>query len=335
MRTRITVQESGRADKLLAEELDVSRGYVQKLIKKRGVKIGHKILLKPSHNLNEGDILTVSKNVVKKMKQEMSALDNLVPEKLEFEVVYEDENILVANKPSGMVVHPCHACPSGTLLNGVLHYLYSTAKASKLEEPPRPVNRIDKDTSGLVVIAKSGESHLMISKQFEDRKVEKWYQGIVFGDFRELPVTLADAKRVGSVYKKEKNSVEYGTWLTRSRIDRRRVVVADSGRWALSRFTPVRISKGELPRSWLKIQIMTGRTHQIRAQLKSLGFSLVGDPMYSNKRYQALSKSLFGKAKKPERLLLHSWKLTLGLTDGKQHTFEAKVPNIFKVVYEA
>ena len=368
MQTRVVAQNSGRADSVLAELVDVSRGYIQKLIKKKGVKVNGKTLSKPSSGVAEGDILVISKNVVKGIEGEKIALDKLLPEKIDFKIVYEDKDVLIVDKPSGLVVHPAHACPSGTLLNGVLYYLRSIPPEAGREpargalkeneqtvtvELPKPVNRIDKDTSGLVVIAKNESAHLALSKQFENRKVEKWYQAIVFGDFSEVTKPVDLVEKYGVNYAKEGKTVEFGTWLNRSHIDRRRVVVADSGRWALSRFTPIKINKIEMPvkvgnafirppktyqeepKSWLKIQILTGRTHQIRAQLKSLGFTLVGDPMYSNKRYKALSSSLFEKVGESARLLLHSWKLTLCLPDGKPHTFEAKIPEVFKRVYEA
>jgi|GEM_PF-1112276 len=353
MKTRFVANNNGRADSILAEELDVSRGYTQKLIKNKGLKIQGKTAAKPSVTVLEGDILVISKNVVAKLEHVKEVYSRLTPEKIDFKIVYEDNDVLVVDKPSGLVVHPAHACPSGTLLNGVLYYLQPEESKEEVELP-KPVNRIDKDTSGLVVIAKNESAHLILSKQFEDRKVEKWYQAIVFGDFTKAEAPHAPVvEENGIKYSKEGKSVEYGTWLNRSRMDRRRVVVADSGRWALSRFIPVSVHKADVetkpvkweknfpkaprqePKTWLKVQILTGRTHQIRAQLKSLGFGLIGDPMYTSKRHIVLSNSLFEKIGEPTRLLLHSWKLTLRLPSGALQTFEAEVPKVFNRVYEA
>lgn len=337
MISKVTLQNSGRLDALLAESTGLSRGLIQKLIACGGVKMKGAKALKPSQRVAEGEIVYLSKKTLDKIRSEANAFEKLTPEKINFDVAYEDQDILVVNKPVGLVVHPAHACPSGTLLNGVAYYLKINEESKYL---PRPINRIDKDTSGLVLIAKTEKGHTILSRQFENRKVEKRYKAVVFGDFRtaNCPNAFAEKNEV-SFKKDEKGLVDYGTFLARSKLDRRRVVVAKEGRWALSRFRVEKVSArpaktSSEPLSLLEIQILTGRTHQIRAQLKSLGFTIVGDPMYSNKRFSAQSKQLFEGLRAKPRMLLHSWRINVSSAEGKPLMLEAPLPKLFQDVLE-
>lgn len=333
---KIEAKKNGRADVVLAEETGFARSFVQKLIAKGGVKIAGNTVKKPSAKVSAGDNVYVSRKLTKCIQAEEFAYKKIGPEPISFGIVYEDEGLLVVDKPVGLVVHPAHACPSGTLLNGVVHYL-GLKENSTDSYFPKPINRIDKDTSGLVLIAKTEECYAYMSRQFRERTVEKQYKVVVFGDFATACVSSAFAEKFGVLFDKKKDGqIDFGTWVNRSRVDRRRTVVSAGGRWALSKFylekTKEIKSIGERL-SLVRVEIFTGRTHQIRAQFKALGFNIVGDPMYSNKRYKKVAESLFSAVNVSPRMLLHSWKIGIKIPGGKKMTFTANIPQNFQDVF--
>jgi len=222
---------------------------------------------------------------------------NVIPENIEIEILYEDKDLIAVNKPEGMVVHPASGNASGTLVNALL-YRYKHLKNVGDKIRTGLINRIDKDTSGIVLVGKTNRALWFYSRQFANREIEKTYLAVVKGDF---------SKRVHG-----NNQLKVSNYLARNPKNRTKfaVVAPGEGRLAISRFKLIDIS---IDRSYslLEVNIETGRTHQIRVQLSALGYPVVGDKVYSNV--------------KNNRLLLHAYKIKLTLLNGSYHEIEAQV----------
>jgi 23S rRNA pseudouridine1911/1915/1917 synthase len=285
------VDESGageRADRYLGRCVGVaSRSQLQTrlaelLINGRAVK--------PSTRLNMGDHVTV----VLRPAPALVAL----PEPLPLDVLHEDDDVIVIDKPSGMVVHPGSGNRSGTLVNALL-YRYRDFGA-RFPESPRPgiVHRLDKDTSGVIVVAKHAAAHAELARQFSERTVGKLYTAWVAG--RPVPAV--------------------GRIVTRLRRDPRNPlriqVSAETGKRAVTRY---RVRKTVDTASLLALRPVTGRTHQLRVHMRSLGHPILGDPLYA------------GRAKgSAPRLLLHAHRLAIVLPgSGQRMVFEAPLPSGF------
>lgn len=248
---KIEVEDSSdRLDVFLSEELnDISRTKIQKLIKGGDVKVNGK-KEKSSYLVQEGDIINIT--IAEEEEPEIRA------ENLNLDVLYEDENIAIVNKPQNMVVHPAPGHYSGTLVNGLL---FQIKQLSNLNGEIRPgiVHRLDKGTSGLLVIAKDNESHEYLSKQFKDRTVLREYIALVYGEI----------------------SIEGDTILApigRHPVHRQKMAVIEGGREAISHYEVLdRFDKYTL----VKVRLETGRTHQIRVHLNHINYPIVGDPIYS------------------------------------------------------
>ena len=242
---------------------------------------------KPSTRLNRGDRVMV----LLRSAPAMAAL----PEPLDLDVLYEDDDVVVIDKPSGMVVHPGSGNRSGTVVNALL-YRYRDF-GERFPDTPRPgiVHRLDKDTSGVMVVARHAAAHACLARQFSDRRVGKLYLAWVAG--RPVPASGRIATR-----------------LRRDPGNPLRVrVSSDSGKLAVTRYR-VRASAGGA--SLMALRPLTGRTHQLRVHLRSLGHPILGDPLYA------------GRAKgTAPRLLLHAFRLAIVLPGGTERTvFEAPVP---------
>ena len=206
------------------------------------------------------------------------------PENIPIEVVFEDEHLIVVNKPAGMVVHPAPGSETGTLVNALLHHCGDSLSGIGGQKRPGIVHRIDKDTSGLLVVAKSDAAHQGLAAQFADHSMERAYQAICWG----LPSAMDPRlKGINGVRFEPGNVVRISGNIARHRTDRKRMcVVQDSGKHAITRlkversFGPELKPVAALVRCWLE----TGRTHQIRAHMSYIGHALVGDQTYGGKR---------------------------------------------------
>jgi len=240
-----------RLDKFLAKKHeDFSRSYIQKLIDEEYVKVNNKNI-KKSYILKQRDIVEV-------YEKENEKLD-LEPYKIELNIIYEDENIIVINKPAGLLVHPSPHEKKKTLVNALLYY---TDDLSGIGGVIRPgiVHRLDKNTSGAIVVAKDDKSHKNLSKQFKKRNTKKIYKAIVDGKFK---------------YKDGKIDAPIG----RDPSNRTRMAVTKkNSKRAVTYFEVLKKTENY---SYVKLKIETGRTHQIRVHLAYLGYPIIGDQKYA------------------------------------------------------
>lgn len=280
-----------RADVFLSENLQITRSAVKKLFQSGNVLINGK-QAKPSQEINESDVLSVTiPDAVEYAAK---------PEDIPLDIVYEDEDIAVVNKPQGMTVHMGNGNIDGTLVNALL---YRLDKLSGINGVIRPgiVHRIDKDTSGLLVVAKNDAAHLSLSKQIEEKTCKRTYLGLLEGNLKE-------------------NSGTVTTYIGRDPNDRIKMAVVspEKGKLAITDFEVLKRYKEGY--TLCKFDLHTGRTHQIRVHAKYLMHPVVGDPVYGIKKQKF---KLNGQ-------LLHAWKLRLTHPKtGAVMTFEAPLPDYF------
>ncbi|MGH1831834.1 RluA family pseudouridine synthase [Enterococcus gilvus] len=285
----IVKEEKGRIDKVLNERLtDYSRSQIQQWIKEQYVSIDGKVI-KANYKVSAGDHVLIEIPVPETL--------DLVPENMNLEIVYEDEDVVVVNKPQGMVVHPSAGHPNGTLVNGLL---YQIKNLSTINDVVRPgiVHRIDKDTSGLLMVAKNDRAHESLAQQLKDKTSLRKYVALVHG---EIP--------------HEKGRIEAP--IGRSKVNRKMQAVIEGGKSAVTHFEVLKRFEGY---TLIELQLETGRTHQIRVHMNYIGYPVAGDPLYGPK------KTLKGNGQ-----FLHA-KL-LGFehpTTGENIVFEAPLPEIFK-----
>ncbi len=268
----ITFQvESGgeRLDKAVVVVVpDLSRAVVQRLVKGGQVSVNGRVS-KPSYRVEVGDEVVV-RVPAKRPPQ-------VLPEQVELGVIYEDEHLLMINKPSGMVVHPAQGHESGTLVNAVLGYLPQILDVGGPERAGI-VHRLDKDTSGLIIVAKSETVRNALQRQFKRRQVKKTYLALVEGH-------------------PEPRQGEIDAPIGRHKRQRKRMAIVRSGRDA---YTAYRVIETFDNHSLVELQPETGRTHQIRVHLAWLGYPAVGDRVYGRRKQQLLKHRHFLHARKLE-----------------------------------
>ncbi len=298
------INANKRLDKFLAEELkDFSRGYIQSLIKTNNVKVNNQVKNLAKTKVNEGDeVKIILEEDNKKQMQTIKAEKEIL-----LDIIYEDKQIIVINKPRGLVVHPAPGNIDGTLVNALMGRNTKLATGVSIDElRPGIVHRLDKDTSGCVVVAKTVEAYLGLTKAFKNRTVQKEYATIV----------------CGTVLKRKQRII---TMIDRHPVNRKKMaVVPKGGRQAITEYTVM--STGEIDGiklSTLAVKIMTGRTHQIRVHLAHIKHPVLGDKVYGGK--QALDVP---------RQMLHAFSLTIQHpTMKKAMTFEAPFPKDFEKIY--
>ena len=259
------------------------------------------------------------------------------PEDIPLEVIFEDEDLMVINKPAGMVVHPAPGTPSGTLVNALLHHCGDTLSGVGGEKRPGIVHRIDKETSGLLVVAKSDRAHHGLAKQFEKHTVERYYRAVVYG----VPDANDPRLRgVRGVNFESGNIMKITTQLARHKTDRQKqAVLFEGGRHAVTRSRIVETYGTPEVASMVECWLETGRTHQIRVHLTHAGHSLIGDPTYGGKRKlseKALSQQGIQAARNFDRQALHA--AVLGFEHpltGDAMRFEAPIPEDMNALIKA
>ena len=247
-------QKKERIDVYLSAHIEnATRSKVQKLIEAKLVKVNGNFI-KPSYKVLPNDVIEAVIPISPRPEE-------TEPEDIPLNIVYEDEYLIIVNKPAGMVAHPAFSNYTGTLVNALLHH---TKYLSELNEPGRPgiVHRLDKDTSGLLVVAKDDWTHAQLAKQFSKHTIEREYWAIVWGKFKQ---------RKG----------EIDTFITRSKKDRKKFTASSSeGKHAVTLYEV--LEEYEFA-SLLKINLKTGRTHQIRVHLSSINHPVFGDPTYGGR----------------------------------------------------
>ncbi|HEX5564868.1 MAG TPA: RluA family pseudouridine synthase [Sporosarcina sp.] len=245
--------EKGRIDKVLSDiNADWSRTQIQQWVKDGAVLVNDGPV-KQNYKVKTGDTITV-------MEPEPVELD-IVAEDLDLEIVYEDADVLVVNKPRGMVVHPAPGHVTGTLVNGLMHQVKDLSGINGVMRPGI-VHRIDKDTSGLLMVAKNDQSHVSLVDQLVDKSVTRVYTALVHGHIPHDQGTI-DAP------------------IGRDPKDRQSMTVIDKGKHAVTHFNVLE-RFGDF--TLVECRLETGRTHQIRVHMKYIGYPLAGDPKYGPKK---------------------------------------------------
>lgn len=279
-----------RIDIFLAQELPLTRSRIKTLISNNKVFFNDKVVTKSGQEIKLGQI-----KVIVDMPQVISA----APESLPLDIVYQDKDIAVINKTQGMVTHPAKGSPSKTLVNAIMYHIKDLSQINGVYRPGI-VHRLDKDTSGLIIVAKNNKAHLSLAKQLAERSMERFYLALVYGNIKE------DGKQI------------INQPIARHRINRKIMVVNQFGREAVTYF---RVLERFMEYTLVEFELQTGRTHQIRVHSKYINHPVVGDKLYG------IKKDNFNLAGQ----LLHAHKLSITHpTTMERATFEAPLPDYFK-----
>lgn len=295
MRTFVVtdLDKGKRLDVFLQEKLNITRSHVKNMVDKSLVIYKDQPFDRVGYKVRENDSFTVLDEPVEKL--------SLEPENVDFEIVYEDDDLAVINKPQGLVVHPCQTTKSGTLVNGLLLKLNNLSSINGVERPGI-VHRLDKNTSGLLVVAKNDFSHVSLQKQISEKSAKRKYMAIVDGNVKE-------------------DEGEINQPIARSKSNRKIMAVDSSGRNAITRYKVIeRFGKY----TYMEFDLLTGRTHQIRAHAKFIHHPIIGDVEYGGSNEFNLNGQL-----------LHAYKLSFDHPRTKERlTFNAELPSHFSVVLE-
>ncbi len=307
-----------RLDVFLAVQLsDWSRSRIKRLIEEGDITVNER-QVKPSYKVSENESVEIDLS-------NDSPVSSFEPEEIPLEIVYEDDYLAVINKPAGMVVHPGAGNQTGTLANAIAWHFglqksvreqvsseklsydpLTEVQASALHDRVGIVHRLDKDTSGLIVVAKDEQTHEAIAEQFRRRKVEKTYVALVHGS-------------------PDQNSGIIERPIARDRWHRTKMTVAANGRYALTQW---RVRQRFEKFTLLEVDIKTGRTHQIRVHLASINHPVVGDAIYNEGRDNSMANQEIKKAvERLGRFFLHAEKLSFDHPHtGERLTFTSKLP---------
>ena len=287
-------EEAGkRLDSYVASKKDeITRTTAQRLIEEGNILVNNK-KQKVSYKVLEGDLILIKPEEIKETE--------IKPQEIPIEIIYEDKDIIVVNKPKGMVVHPANGNPDGTLVNAIMAICKDSLSGIGGELRPGIVHRLDKDTSGLLIIAKNDKAHVNMSEQIKNHQVKKTYIALVRGVVKENEATI---------------NMPIG----RSTSDRKKMAVNKNGKEAI---THIKVLKRYDKYTLLEVNIETGRTHQIRVHLSHIGYPIIGDYTYSN------GKNEFGVVGQ----CLHARKLEFKhpITN-KEMTLEASLPEYFEKI---
>lgn len=281
-----------RIDKWLCEQNgDISRSALQKLLKEGKITVNGKPAAK-SFRVKDGDIIAVD-------FPEPAALD-AVPENIPVEIVYQDEHLLVVNKPKGMVVHPAAGNYSGTLVNALLYHCKGQLSSINGVIRPGIVHRIDKNTSGLLIVAKNDKAHVGLAEQIKAHTFTREYHAVVCGRLKE-PAGIIDAP------------------IGRHNSDRKKMCVTEkNSKEAKTEYAVLEEYSGY---SYVRLKLFTGRTHQIRVHMAYIGHPVFGDEVYGN------------PSKYCEGQCLHAKKIGfIHPADGEYYEFDSELPEYFKYV---
>ena len=282
------IADGRRLDVLLSEQSGLTRSRVASLMEEGHVTLDGVVVTKAGLKAKAGQTVTLTVPAPKPAAPEAQDIP--------LTILYEDADLAVVVKPCGMVVHPAAGNEDGTLVNALLHHLDSLGGIGG-ELRPGIVHRLDKDTSGLLLVAKNDAAQLALSEQLSARRMEKHYRALVEGMIRE------DSGRIEAA-------------IARSKKDRKKMAVDEEGREAITEWTVLARGRGV---TLLDVHILTGRTHQIRVHTRHIGHPVCGDPIYGSP-----------KGAKVPRLMLHAYSLSFTHpTTGERLTFTAELPEEF------
>ncbi|MGY3703065.1 pseudouridine synthase [Vagococcus martis] len=285
----VVEDKKGRIDKVLAEIYpDYSRSQIQSWLKEEAVSVNGEIV-KANYKVKNQDNIDIQVPEPKEL--------TLEAQDIPLEIVYEDDDVIVVNKPQGMVVHPSMGHPSGTLVNALLFHADSLSSINDVIRPGI-VHRIDKDTSGLLMVAKNDAAHVALQDELRERKTLRKYVALVHG-----------------VIPHEKGKIDAP--IGRSKDNRQKQAIISDGKEAVTHFT---VLERFLDYTLIECVLETGRTHQIRVHMDYIGYPIVGDPLYGPK------KTIKGNGQ-----FLHAKTLAFTHpTTGELMTFDSELPEIFK-----
>ena len=292
--TIVEGNENKRIDAYISEITDYSRTAVQRLIEEDKIKVNGK-KEKASYKVQNGDKIEIEEEPAKEI--ELKAQD------IPVEILYEDNDIIVVNKPKGMVVHPANGNPDGTLVNAIMSICKDSLSGIGGEIRPGIVHRLDKNTSGAIIIAKNDKAHINLSEQLKNHEIKKTYIALVRGIVKE-------------------NNATINMPIGRSKKDRKKMDVDKNGKEAITHF---KVLKRYKDCTLLEINIETGRTHQIRVHLSHIGYPIIGDEVYSNgkNKWNIVGQCLHAKSLD----FMHP-------ITGKQIHIEAELPEYFQKILE-
>ena len=302
--------DSKRLDVFLSEKIKhLTRSNIKKIIESKNVKINNKITGSPSKKIKI-DNEVVIKLLIKKS-------DKLLPNKIKLDIRFEDKDILIINKPKGMVVHPGAGNYENTLANALVHKYKNKLSDINGELRPGIVHRIDKETSGLLVIAKNNLSHSKLGKQFSDHSIKRKYLCLIWGVIRPLQGRIE-------------------TLISRNKKNRQLMMVSDvNGKKAITNYKTITVfQRQDIPKiSLVECELETGRTHQIRVHMKYKGTSLLGDNQYGKKgiKFKKINEDFFKKLSFLNGQALHA--KSLGFIHPSKNewiNFESELPSDFK-----
>jgi 23S rRNA pseudouridine1911/1915/1917 synthase len=299
-----------RLDIILVERIDnLTRSNLKKIIETNNVSINNEKITSPSKKIKANDCISVNLNSKKK--------ETLEPKNIKLNIVFEDKDLLIINKPSGMVVHPGAGNKTETLVNALI-YKYKK-KLSDVNGILRPgiVHRIDKETSGLLVVAKNNLSHSNLGTQFSEHKIKRKYFCLVWGLLRPLQGKII-------------------TFITRDKKNRQLMSVSEfKGKKAITNYKTIKTYSAKyIPKiSLIECRLETGRTHQIRVHMKYKGVPLVGDKQYGkrNIKFKKIDSEFLNKIESLNGQVLHAKSLGfIHPSNGKLLNFESKLPKDFQ-----
>lgn len=321
---RIQADPPKRLDKALSrdvpEEAVLSRTRLARLLGEGAVCLNGVVVTDAKAKVAEDDLVEITVPVADE--------SHIGPQDIPLVVVYEDDDLIVVNKPAGMVVHPAPGTPDGTLVNALLHHCGESLSGVGGVQRPGIVHRIDKETSGLLVVAKSDRAHQGLAAQFEKHTVERYYKAVVYGVPDANDPRLRGVKGVSF---ESGNIMRITTQLARHKTDRQKqAVLFQGGRHAVTRARIVEAFGAPAVAALVECWLETGRTHQIRVHMAHAGHGLIGDPVYGGRRKlseKALSVAGIAAAKEFARQALHA--AVLGFehpVSGEMMRFEADLP---------
>ena len=287
-------EENIRIDAYLSKKLEMSRVAIKRLLENEKIYVNKKIV-KPSYKIQLNDVIMV--------ENEEPTEISIKAQDIPIKVLYEDNDILVVNKPKGMVVHPANGNPDGTLVNAVMAICKDSLSGIGGKIRPGIVHRLDKNTSGAIIIAKNDVAHIKLTDMLKNHEIEKTYIALVRGIIKENEATI-------------------NIPIARSTSDRKKMAVARNGKEAITHFKVLKRSY-ENDCTLLEVKIETGRTHQIRVHLSYIGHPVIGDDVYSN------GKNKWGI--KGQCLHAQNLKFKHPIT-GKQMDIQAELPDYFKKI---